>query len=435
NNEGRKNKTLWCAREAGDKITLHRSETGEGECRYIIDTILKDVTSRKNRYGDFAVLYRVNEISRHIETAFAKSGLPYRLLGGMRFYDRKEIKDILAYLYLIHNTGDDERLLRIVNEPKRKIGDKTLETVSEIASEQGLSLFDVMKKADKYPALEKAAPKLQEFTALIEDLRRQVLLPSRFIPLVMEKTGYLAMLEAGGEKMKGDIDNLKELISGAVEYEARAEEATLSGFLEESALLTDVDKYNEEEDAVTLMTIHSAKGLEFPIVFIAGAEEGIFPGTQSLYNPTELAEERRLAYVAITRAKEKLFVTYASERLLYGMPQHHRLSRFFGQELPKDLVFCEDSFLSRSAFVPDRPKAPQISEEFTRRASVAHASPGSKSKTAVFAVGARVRHSVFGDGVVLSVKSLGGDTLYEVAFDSGSTKKLMASYAKLTLLP
>ena len=433
-NSDRHEKTLWCDKAAGEKITVRECASTDAECRFIMDTVLHRVVHEKRKYSDFAVLYRVNEISRALETALAKSGIPYRLLGGMRFYDRKEIKDIMAYLYLILNPTDDGRLRRVINEPKRKIGDKTVETVAAVAEESGLSMLEVMRFSAEYPPLAKHAPKLLEFVSLIDALREdaKVLAPSLLIEAVMKKTGYEAMLRAGGEEMRSDLDNLGELVSAAVEYEAKAEgEPTLLGFLEEAALVSDIDKYDENAEAMVLMTIHSAKGLEFPVVFLAGAEEGIFPGMQSMMYPDELAEERRLAYVAITRAKEKLFVTHAQERLLYGTTQRHRLSRFVADEIPAHLK--EIDAPRRQGFLsPFRPsqKSPALSNEMSRRPTVAAGTARARAASSFF-VGDRVRHAIFGAGEIVAVRAMGGDTLYEVRFDSGETKKLMASYAKL----
>lgn len=436
-NADRHDKALWCDGEEGEKITVHQAENGDRECRYIVDTLLRLVVTQKRRYSDFAILYRVNEISRHLETTFAKSGIPHRVLGGMRFYDRKEIKDILAYLYLILNHNDNGRLMRVVNEPKRKIGEKTMETVAAIADEENISCFSVMERADEYPAIARSADKLKDFTALINSFDGQVLRPSVLIPLVMEKTGYMDMLRAGGEAMKSDIDNLGELVSAAVEYEGKTEEPSLVGFLEEAALVSDVDKYDGDADAVVLMTIHSAKGLEFPVVFLAGAEEGIFPGNASISNPEEMSEERRLAYVAITRAKEKLFVTSATERLMYGSTQYHRPSRFIAEEIPEELK--EKTAPARPSFAPHAPassftrrEAPPAagSGEFSRR--IAPASTTRRASAAAFGEGDRVKHLLFGLGTILSVRPMGADTLYEVRFDNGAVKKLMATYAKLT---
>ena len=437
NNEMRHGKTLRTEKAEGEKITLYRAENEDGEARFIVDTILHRRIEERRPYRDFAVLYRVNAISRSLETAFAKSGVPYRLLGGTRFYDRKEVKDILAYLFLLQNTGDDQRLRRIVNEPKRKLGDKTVDTVAALAEETGGSMFDVMLYANAFPPLAKVADKLLAFANLITDLQKdaETVKPSALIPLVMEKTGYLAMLKAGGKAMEDDIDNLNELVSAAVAYEEKTLEPTLAGFLEEAVLVSDVDKYDEEADAVVLMTVHSAKGLEFPVVFLAGAEEGIFPGSQSINNPEELPEERRLAYVAITRAKEKLYATYTAQRLLYGQTQRFRVSRFFGEEIPQGLLERNERRPSpppRATVPSARPSA--LSGEFARRASVSTQSAPRRAAFEHMAVGDRVLHSTFGEGEVLSVRSLGADELYEIAFDSGEKKKLMATYAKLKKL-
>jgi len=436
-NDDRHKKTLWCDKEEGERITVRECDTADAECRYIIDTVLHRVVHERRKYSDFAVLYRVNEISRSLETALAKSGIPYRLLGGMRFYDRKEIKDILAYLYLILNPSDDGRLRRVINEPKRKIGDKTVETVTAVAEEMGVSMMEVMRFAAEHPALSKSAPKLLEFVSLIDTLREdaKLLAPSLLIKTVMEKTGYEAMLKAGGEAMKSDLDNLGELISAAAEYEAKAEgEPTLLGFLEEAALVSDIDKYDENAEAMVLMTIHSAKGLEFPVVFLAGAEEDIFPGMQSIMNPSEMSEERRLAYVAITRAKEKLFVTHARERMMYGTTQHHRPSRFIEEEVPAHLK--ETATPRRAGITPQpyRPAAkPSLSGEMGRRPTLSTANATKPKASTTFAVGDRVRHTIFGTGQIIGARAMGGDTLYEVRFDNGEVKKLMATYAKLTL--
>ena len=434
-NRDRHAKRLWCNADDGEKITVRECETADEECRFIIDTVLHRVVHERRKYSDFAVLYRLNEISRALETALAKSGIPYRLLGGMRFYDRKEIKDILAYLYLILNPSDDGRLRRIINEPKRKIGDKTVETVAAVAEESGVSMMDVMRFAADYPPLAKSAPKLSEFVSLIDTLREdaKILAPSLLIRAVMEKSGYEAMLKAGGDAMRGDLDNIGELVSAAAEYEEKTEgEPTLQGFLEETALVSDVDKYDESAEAMVLMTIHSAKGLEFPVVFLAGAEEGIFPGMQSIMNPAELSEERRLAYVAVTRAKEKLYVTHARERMLYGTTQRHRASRFVAEEIPDSL---KEAAAPRRASAPSpyRPaqKPVTLSGEMSRRPTVAANAPRGKGGT-VFAVGDRVRHAIFGTGEIVALRAMGADTLYEVRFDSGDVKKLMATYAKLT---
>ena len=451
-NTERHQKSLWCAAGEGEKITLRQCATQGEEAAYVTDKIMELVVREHRRYGDFAVLYRINEQARALEGAFTKSGIPYRVLGGQRFYDRKEVRDIVAYLVMIANGRDDLKLRRVINEPKRKIGLATVDAIAAIAEERGVPMFTVVRECEKYVALAKAAPRLLEFAELISRLRQHTGAVSALVERVLEETGYMRMLQDEGEEGLTRIDSVNELVSAAVEYEKRAgEQASLDGFLEEVALVSDVDKYDENADAVVLMTIHSAKGLEFPVVFLAGMEEGIFPGSQSINEPEELGEERRLAYVAITRAKERLFLTHARNRLLYGRTQANPLSRFVAREIPHTLLFKEvdaapyfaaprgaGSYRAAPAVAPSE-KRPQegISSEFFRRASFAGntrtASPTRPAARADmrFAAGDRIRHDTFGAGQILSARDMGGDVLYEVAFDSGETKKLMATFARL----
>ena len=448
-NTARHQKSLWCAAGKGESIVLHRGATQEREATYITDKITELVVRERRRYGDFAVLYRVNELARTLESAFTKSGVPYRVLGGQRFYDRKEIRDIIAYLVMIENGRDDQKLKRVINEPKRKIGLATVDAIAEIALAKGVPMFRILETCDEYVALGKAAPRLHEFVGIIYRLREHTGTVSELVARVLNETGYLRMLEEAGEEGLTRIDSVNELISAAVEYEKRAgEAASLAGFLEEVALVTDVDKYDETADAVVLMTVHSAKGLEFPVVFLTGMEEGIFPGSQSINEPEEMGEERRLAYVAITRAKERLFLTAAKSRLLYGRTQANPLSRFVKNEIPPMLMTEEedDTPYFRAAQgsryqsssprggVSTRPRE-DISSEFFSRAAVARApqKPAARHMPGVqrFEPGARVRHAAFGAGIVQSARDMGGDILYEVAFDSGETKKLMATFARL----
>ncbi len=466
-NTGRREKTLWCDGGEGESILLHRSATQEREAAYIVDKIMELVVRGKRRYSDFAVLYRVNELARTLESTFAKSGVPYRVLGGQRFFDRKEIRDIVAYLVLIANGRDGQKLRRVINEPKRKIGAATVEAIASIAEMTGRSMLEVAEHAEEYIALAKSQARLAEFAALIRRLRAHDGTVSALVERVIRETGYLAMLEAQGEEGITRIDSVNELISAALEYEKRAGEgATLGGFLEEVALVSDIDKYDEEADAVVLMTVHSAKGLEFPIVFLAGMEEGIFPGTPCFADPDEMGEERRLAYVAITRAKERLFMTCADSRLLYGRTQMNRPSRFADQEIPPSLLSVESDdtpLFSRSRasytgmhgtrrgegnapaytgdFAASRHTGASVFEErhqnlpkngeLFRRAYTATASPKKGNKPPMLEVGVRVRHGVFGEGTVISSRDMGGDVLYEVAFDNGEQKKLMGTFARL----
>ncbi len=463
NNEGRKGKTLWTRGERGEKIVVRRLEDENHEARSIVNTI-NDLVEKKGRtYRDFAILYRNNAQSNSIERALAKTATPYRMLGGVRFSDRKEIRDVVAYLQLIANHSDRERLLRIINEPRRKIGNVTIDAISQIAAEQGCSLFEVIERADEFTALSRSAVTLKAFAALINALTvkaSHMTLPNLF-DAVLDDSGYRNMIIAAGEEEKDRLDNLEEFKSSIIEYVNNNEEPTLMGFLEENALVADVDRYDETADAVVLMTVHSAKGLEFPIVIIPGFEDGIFPSMQTVVGTSEdMEEERRLAYVALTRAKEQIFIMYTKHRLLYGQTQANPLSRFvteipeqytkreqkdfgssvtygggmYGSSQSKRVYFSEQNNSSssqrtvqtqqRSSGYPKRNTAEQttIGQPIFKRADVSNT---------VFKPGDRVRHQTFGEGEVLSARPMGADTLYEVMFDRVGTKKLMATYAKL----
>ncbi|MGN1047927.1 MAG: ATP-dependent helicase [Eubacteriales bacterium] len=437
-NEGRKGKTLWTANGTGEKIHIKRLDDQNSEARYIIDTVSRMVSRKEKNYKDFAVLYRVNAQSNTIERAFARSGMPYRVLGGVRFSDRKEIRDIVAYLQLINNHADRERLLRIINEPKRKIGQKAIDAISAIASEEGCSLFEVIKKADKYLALSSYAGRLTSFAELIEELTALAGKTSLdvLVKETLERSGYRQMLLDAGEEEADRLENLEEFVSNVIEYQENNEEPTLTGFLEETALVADVDRYDENADAVVLMTIHSAKGLEFPIVFLPGLEDGIFPGMQSILDPAELEEERRLAYVAVTRAKERLYITHTKARLLYGRTQYNPRSRFV-DEIPAILLEDENAAEEDGetpneyyrSYAPRRREEERISEEVTIGKQLFRQTQRASAPT--FAPGDRVSHMTFGEGEILSVKPMGADTLYEIMFDKVGTKKLMATYARL----
>ena len=439
-NVGRRGKNLWTSAGEGEKIYIKKSEDQNGEARFIVDKINSYVSAKKAEYKDFAVLYRNNAQSSTIEKTFAKSGVPYRMLGGTRFNDRKEIRDIVAYLHVIENHDDRERLLRIINVPSRKIGDKTLEAVDEIAQEQGCSLFDVIERANSFKALEKSAGKLMDFANLInylgniaEDVSIETLIRE-----TLERSGYRQMLIDGGEPEQERLDNLDEFISGAIDYTKSLENdpdisPTLFGFLEENALVADVDKYDDKADAVVLMTVHSSKGLEFPIVFLPGMEDGIFPGMQSIMgSDAEIEEERRLAYVAITRAKKELFISHVNSRLLYGKTSYNPESRFL-REIPEELVKKDEpvSHMRPLNSLPfdsgyDRPRYDKVTINRTPTRPMPQ-----MGKKETFAEGDVVEHATFGRGEILSAKIVGADTLYEIVFDKVGTKKLMASFAKL----
>ena len=445
-NTDRHSKRLWCDKGEGEKITVKEAYDQNDEGRYIVDKVIKGVRIDGRKYSDFAVLYRVNALGRSLQTSFAKSGVPFRVIGDMGFYDRKEVKDMVAYLSIVANLHDNLRLKRVINEPKRKIGAATVEAIESIADANGLPMYYILEHVDEYPVLAKSREKLSSFVSLINEVREGNTLPSDMLIALFEKTGYHDMLKAEGFEGEGKIEYVNELISAALEYEKRiaesGDELNLMDFLGEIFLLSDVDKYDENADAVVLMTVHAAKGLEFPVVFLAGMEDGIFPSEQDRESDSEMSEERRLAYVAITRAKELLYISYAKERMMYGRTLYGRLSCFIRDELPVELTVRDvprrEPPRTTSYFTSRRDSltpSPSLSSELSRRPSVGgyDQSKRGAEKFGVekLSVGDRVSHAMFGEGSILSTRDMGGDVLYEVKFDNGQTKKLMATFAKL----
>ncbi len=453
NNAGRHGKKLWTDGKKGDKIVVRRVDDQNLEAKNIVDTVYRAVAHEGRAYKDFAILYRNNAQSSSIERALAKSAIPYRMLGGVRFADRKEIRDVVAYLQLIANHADRERLLRIINEPKRKIGERTIDAVSQIAAELDCSMFEVLENASSYAALSRNAATLEGFAGLINSLTVKAAhqtLPDLF-DAVIEDSGYRAMLEAAGPEEKDRIDNLDEFKSAIIEYVNNNEQPTLVGFLEENTLVADVDRYDESADAVVLMTVHSAKGLEFPIVVIPGFEDGIFPSVQTTVGTADdIEEERRLAYVALTRAKEKIYILHTKSRLLYGQTQYNPISRFV-TEIPDEYVKRESNeyggmygtqnsgsrvYYSENAAHPQMRRNPTVTPRTNLTvgdvATVGRPIlPKPAAAKTAFKPGDRVKHMTFGEGEILSARSMGADTLYEVMFDKVGTKKLMATYARL----
>lgn len=426
NNAGRKGKTLWTSNGKGDKIDVASFDSELDEAQYIADTILDNVRNG-SKFSQNAVLYRMNAQSGAIEKAFVRKGIPYRVVSGYRLIDRLEIRDLLAYLKVINNTRDDVSLSRIINVPKRGIGDATVSAAQQIAARDGLSLYDVFSTCENIDYFSKKYAKIKPFVDLIEEMRAlSVEAPvHELVKAVAIKSGYIAVLEAENSgEARERMENIGAFVSSAAEYDSLSDEPNLQGFLEECALMSDIDNYDGSADTVTMMTIHSAKGLEFPIVFIAGMEEGVFPGQNADYYPEELEEERRLAYVGITRAKKKLNITYARSRMLFGSTVYHRESRFL-KEIPDTLknetdMRQHETTVSFSSKAPKR--RPAVDAGFSRPTAAVSQS---------FAVGNTVHHNTFGTGMVLSVKPMGGDTLLEIAFNKFGTKKLMANYARL----
>ncbi len=449
NNKNRKGKNLWTAAGAGDKIILNTVNSEADESAFIADEILKNVdTGRK--MSDHAVLYRTNAQSRNLEITLTKSGIPHKIIGGNRFFDRKEIKDIISYFAVINNPADNVRLQRIINVPKRGIGDTMFANVLDISTGLGISAFEVCERSDEFQKTLRSARKLQNFTNMIKHFQK--LLDDK-MPLadllqeIISETKYFEYLAEDPETEEDRKNNINELSSMFIKYQEEEEDFELSDFLEDVALVSDIDSYNEDDDCVVLMTLHSAKGLEFPVVFIPGMEEGIFPGNQSIYSEDDLEEERRLAYVGITRAKEKLYLINARQRMLYGQTNRNMASRFI-REIPVNVTedITVETFTSRSGFTssnrggsafgsPSSFGAGRTEINNRQSSSAAHkfgqvgVSSGNTGVT--YNVGDTVRHKTFGTGVILSVKPMGNDNLLEVAFDRAGTKKLMANFAKL----
>lgn len=438
NNTMRKGKTLWTENAVGDKIEVHTSDSERDEAQFIAKTILDGVADGR-KFSDFAILYRMNAQSNSIEQALSRSGIPHRVIGGRRFYDREEIRDMVAYLQVINNPHDDVRLGRIINVPKRGIGATTLEKASEIAAGLGESIYSVIKDADVYPQLSRASTKLKSFVALIDGLMEAEQSGdyslAELYNLILEHTDYEKYLKTEKDNPDVRIENIEELSSNIIKFEEDyAEEASLSNFLEEISLQTDIDNYDAEADSSVMMTLHSAKGLEFPVVFIAGLEEGVFPSIATMMNPDELNEERRLAYVGITRAKEKLYITKAKSRMLMGHTSYNKVSRFVNEIPPELLNYTGEkkTFASTNGFSAS---SSHISigagSKFTPNKSFnTFTKPAVKSGT-VYKKGDCVFHKVFGKGMIMKTEKMGNDTMLEVAFDKAGTKTLMANFSKM----
>jgi len=430
-NLGRKGKRLWTANAVGDPITVYEAADEGAEANYVAGQIISG--SRGKDLHNYAVLYRTNAQSNALEFAFKRNGIPYRVIGGMRFFDRAEVKDMLSYLCVINNRSDDLRLKRIINNPPRGLGAKTIETAERLAQVEGIGLYHVVSDPYSYGPLEKAAGKLLQFTVLIEELAQLletgISLPE-FYEEVMLRTGYVAMLEGKPtEENKTRLENIRELKSSIRSYAENAEVPTLAGFLEEIALYTDLEQYNEGDDAVVMMTMHSAKGLEFPHVFLVGFEDGLFPGMRAIGEVDEMEEERRLCYVAITRAKQTLTISHAKQRMLYGRTNAAMPSRFL-RELPEDILVRKGSYYNGAAQTGYYNRPAQLS--YGARPAVPKYTAASTQSKAVpldLKKGDMVQHTAFGKGMVLSVIQMGGDALLEIAFDNIGTKKLMAKTA------
>ncbi len=433
NNLERKGKTLWTAAGAGDKLHLHTAETEQDEAERVSRIILEGV-AKGRKFSDYAILYRMNSQSRTFESVLAKSGVPHRIIGGTRFFDRKEVRDMIAYLSVINNPDDEIRLRRIINTPRRSIGEKTADTAAQIGQQVGESMFQVIGHPGDFPAISRSANKLLPFVELMRGLMEKNeagMAPSELYGELVEQTHYLEFLKTDEpEKAEDRTENVQELSSMLQRYEQESgEEASLSGFLEEVALFTDIDNYDEAADSAVLMTIHSAKGLEFPVVFLPGWEEGVFPGNAVLYDPSQVEEERRLAYVAITRAREELYIYNAESRMIFGSTSHNRISRF-ADEIPGELI--ERSRSREYAVRPEVSSFSASARPAARPTPSYRPTPHKPAPAGTYKVGDTVMHKTFGTGLILAATPMANDSLLEIAFDKAGTKKLMANFARLT---
>lgn len=435
NNNGRKPKTLWTAGEQGDKVYWYKAVDETDEAKFVADTILASY-KETGRYSDNAVLYRMNAQSNSIERMLVKCGIPYRVYGGMRFYDRKEIKDVTSYLSFINNHNDILRFRRIINEPKRGIGDSTLTVIEDISRDLKISPFEVLKNCEEYAPLSKKVTALRSAYQMFEFLteKSEELPLDEFLDVLLDKTGYLDSLKAL-ENAETKIENVQELRTSMAQYMEQAEEPTLGGFLEEVALYTEADRDDGSDDKVTLMTIHSAKGLEYENIFVVGMDDGIFPSSRSFDSEDDMEEERRLAYVAITRAKKRLYLTNASQRMIFGQTQRNVTSRFM-REIGSELIEKHDNAAAMKKHLEENDKSVTEVRSATLQQQLARSKKASSApKEAVtYTAGEKVSHSIFGEGVIVSVTPMSNDSMLEIAFDKVGTKKIMANYAKLKKL-
>lgn len=430
NNKGRKGKKLWTSNEEGSPIVVYEASDEGAEASFIASQIINKPEGES--FSDHAILYRTNAQSNALEFAFKRNGIPYRVFGGMRFFDRAEIKDMLAYLCVINNRKDDLRIHRIINNPPRGLGAKTIETADRLAQAEGKGLYSVISDPYSYGPLEKSAQKLLQFSALIEGLAGLLddgmPLPE-FYEELMLRTGYIFMLESKPtEENKTRLENIRELKSSILSYVENGENPSLAGFLEEISLYTDLEEYNDNDDAAVMMTMHAGKGLEFPSVYLVGFEDGLFPGMKAIGEEEEMEEERRLCYVAITRAQKHLTISYARQRMLYGRTNAALPSRFL-KEIPEHITVKKGGYLSSGSHYARSSFSYTYPERTKPAASTYTASRSPSVPMLELSKGNMVYHTAFGCGMVLSVVKMGADALLEIAFDQIGTKKLMLKSA------
>lgn len=430
-NAGRKEKTLWTDLEDGKKIIWYKAVDETDESRFVAEKIEKEVQNGAS-YQDFAVLYRMNAQSNNIERMFVKEKIPYHIYGGTRFYDRKEIKDVLAYMTILYNPFDMVQFKRIVNEPKRGIGDATMEMLENITRDLGISPIDVMRDSETYPVLSKKVAHLKKFALMVDELTDAVktMQLDEFFDLLLQKTGYADYLKNMGEEGKIRLENVQELKSNILKYMKESELPSLENFLEEVSLYADAEQTETAPDTVSMMTIHAAKGLEFKTVFLIGMEENIFPSARSInsLDENDLEEERRLAYVAITRAKKQLCVSTTDRRMLFGMTTSNPRSRFLG-EIQGDCMEQVQSKKNVAAGTRKVEMVQSISLQQQLASRRNHHPQKTAAKSVNYSVGTRVRHKIFGEGTILSITDMANDSMLEIGFDQVGTKKVMANFA------
>lgn len=424
NNQGRKGKELWTKKDGGDPISLYVADNENDEAQYVASTIMSAFGQGEN-WRENAVLYRMNAQSNQLEFAFKRNGIPYRIIGGTRFFDRAEVKDMLAYLSVIASPSDDLRLTRIINSPPRGIGERSVEAAVSLAAQNGLSLFETVSRADSYPELQRPAIRMRQFAGMINGLRAfaEANTPDLLYDELLEKTGYLKTLESSADdKDATRAENIRELKSSILTYMKDSGDTTLEGYLANVALYTDMDNYDRDADCVVMMTVHSAKGLEFPTVFIVGMEESIFPGMRAIGEPEEMEEERRLCYVAITRAKSRLHLVCARQRMLFGRTTANRVSRFV-DEIPEEDI---KKNVPKGYGYREKPRETEFAYRAPAQRTHGFSPPAASAAPAAdYSLGDNVLHTAFGHGVVTKMTPMGGDYLIEINFEKAGAKKLM----------
>lgn len=438
NNKGNVKKKLWTQNDEGNKPTIHQANDEYDEANYVVMTINHYRIEEYAKYSDFAILYRTNAQSRAFEEVLMREGIPYRVVGGQKFYDRKEIKDILAYLRLVYNPNDNVSLKRIINEPKRGIGKTTVDTIEQISNELDTSMFKIIDNIEQY-GLTRAEKGLRDFAELIKNLQQDTTSIEKLTNRILKESGYMAMLEADKSiESESRIENIGEFLNVVIEYESQEADSSLAGFLENISLITDLDNVNEEQDGILLMTLHTAKGLEFPNVFLVGMEDGLFPSYRSIGEAEEEEEERRLFYVGVTRAKNHLFLSCARCRTVFGSTSYNKPSRFL-EEIPSNLLDGEikkkNVLFDMGDDLPNFVEEPKAAFSYRTAESFLQKFVGDESvDLTVFTEGTRVMHKKFGEGIILKAEPEDDDLKLDINFEKVGMKRLMAKFARLEVL-